>query len=35
VVEVMKRKLRIHLPSSTPNQPIFALALNRLERMLT
>jgi hypothetical protein len=35
VVDVAKRKLRIHLPSSTPNQPIFALALTRLERMLT
>jgi hypothetical protein len=35
VVEVLKRKLRIHLPSSTPNQPIFTLALTKLERMLT
>ena len=35
VVEVLKRKLRIHLPTSTPNQPIFALALTRLARMLT
>jgi len=35
VVEVLKRKLRIHLPSATPNQPIFDLALTRLERMLS
>jgi len=35
VVEVLKRKLRIHLPSATANQPIFDLALTRLERMLS
>ena len=34
-VEVLKRKVRLHLPSSTPNQTIFAYALNRLPRMLT
>jgi hypothetical protein len=35
VVDVMKWKLRIRLPSSTPNQFIFAPALTMLERMLT
>ena len=34
-VEVLKRKVRLHLPRSTPNQPIFACALTRLSRMLT
>ena len=34
-VEVLKRKVRLHLPSSTPNQSIFACALSRLPRMLT
>ena len=34
-VEVLKRKVRLHLPSSTPNQTIFAYALDRLPRMLT
>src|SRR4051812_6604496 len=34
-VEVLKRKLRLYLPRSTPNQPIFACALTRLSRMLT
>ena len=34
-VEVLKRKLRLQLPRSTPNQPIFACALVRLSRMLT
>jgi hypothetical protein len=33
-VDVMQRKVRLHLPRSTPNQPIFACALNRLPRML-
>src|SRR3954447_10495817 len=31
-VEVLKRKLRLYLPRSTPNQPIFACALTRLSR---
>ena len=35
VLEVLKRKLHIHLPTSTPNQPIFAPALTRLARMLS
>src|SRR4051794_35104667 len=34
-VEVLKRKLRLYLPRSTPNQPIFACALTWLSRMLT
>ncbi|GAC1650528.1 MAG: hypothetical protein NVS9B11_23600 [Candidatus Dormibacteraceae bacterium] len=34
-VEVMKRKVRLHLPLSTPNQPVFACALARLTRLLT
>ena len=34
-VEVLKRKVRLHLPRPTPNQPIFACALTRLSRMLT
>lgn len=34
-IEVLKRKVRLHLPSSTPNQTIFAYALNRLPRMVT
>ena len=34
-VEVMKRKVRLYLPLSTPNQPVFACALARLPRMLT
>ena len=33
-VEVLKRTVRIHLPSSTPSQPIFACALARLPRLL-
>src|SRR3954469_5790349 len=33
-VEVLKRKLRLYLPRSTPNQPIFACALAHLPRML-
>ena len=33
-VEVLKRKVRLHLPCSTPNQPIFAYALTRLSRMV-
>jgi hypothetical protein len=32
---VLKRKVRLHLPLSTPNQPVFACALARLPRMLT
>jgi hypothetical protein len=34
-LEVLKRKVRLHLPLSTPNQPIFACVLARLPRMLT
>ena len=34
-VEVLKRKVRLHLPRATPNQAIFAHALNRLPRMLS
>jgi Transposase DDE domain group 1 len=34
-VEVLKRKVRLHLPRSAPNQPIFACALDRLPQMLT
>ena len=33
-VEVLKRKVQLHLPRSTPNQPIFAYALTRLSRMV-
>ena len=33
-VEVLKRKVRIHLPQSAPNQSIFACALARLAPML-
>ena len=33
-VEVLRRKVRLHLPCSTPNQPIFAYALTRLSRMV-
>lgn len=33
-VEVLKRKVRLHLPHSTPNQPIFAYAMIRLSRMV-
>jgi hypothetical protein len=32
-VEVLKRKARLHLPRSTPNQSIFDCALTRLPRM--
>lgn len=34
-VEVLKRKVRLHLPQATPDQPIFACVLTRLSRMLT
>ena len=34
-VEVLKRKVRLHLPQATPDQPIFACVLTRLPRMLT
>jgi hypothetical protein len=34
-VEVLKRKVRLHLPCSTPNQTIFAYPLSRLSRMGT
>jgi hypothetical protein len=34
-VEVLRRKVRLHLPCSTASQPILALALARLPRMLT
>ncbi len=34
-VEVLKRKVRLHLPRSTPNQSIFACLLTRLPKMLT
>jgi hypothetical protein len=34
-VEGLRRKVRLHLPQSTPNQPIFSLALGRRPRMLT
>jgi Transposase DDE domain group 1 len=33
--EVLKRKVRLHLPRSTPNQPVFTCALTQLPRMLT
>jgi hypothetical protein len=33
-VEVLKRKLRLHLPRATPDQAIFAWALARLPRLL-
>ncbi len=34
-VDVLKRKVRLHLPRSTPSQSIFACAMTRLPRMLT
>jgi hypothetical protein len=34
-VEVLKRVVCLHLPRSTPNQPLFACVLNQLPRMLT
>ena len=34
-VEVLKRRVRLHLPSATADQAIFACALTRLPRMLT
>jgi hypothetical protein len=34
VVE-LKTQLKIHLPSSAPNQVTFALLLNRLPRLVT
>lgn len=34
-VEVLKRKVRLHLPRSAPNQPIFACVLTRLPPRLT
>jgi hypothetical protein len=32
-VEVLKRQVRLHLPRATPDQAIFALALNRMVRL--
>lgn len=32
-VEVLKRKVRLHLPWATPDQAIFALALTRMPRL--
>jgi len=32
-VEVLKRKVQLHLPRATPDQPIFALALARMPRL--
>jgi hypothetical protein len=34
-VEMLKRKIRLHLPRSTLNQAVFACTLDRLPRMLT
>ncbi len=34
-VEVLKRKVRVHLPRTTPDQAIFAWALSRLPRLIT
>ena len=34
-VEVLKRKVRLHLPRSPPNQSIFVCLLTRLPQMLT
>lgn len=34
-VEVLKRKVRLHLPRATPDQAIFAWALARLPRLIT
>ena len=33
-VEVLRRKVRLHLPLSMPNQPVFTYALAHLPRML-
>jgi hypothetical protein len=32
-IEVLKRKVRLHLPHATPDQAIFALALTRMSRL--
>lgn len=32
-IEVLKRKVRLHLPQATPDQAIFALALTRMSRL--
>jgi hypothetical protein len=34
VVE-LKKQIKIHLPSSTPDQAIFSIILNRLPRLVT
>jgi len=34
-VDVLKRKVRLHLPRSAPKQSILALALTRLSRLVT
>jgi hypothetical protein len=34
-VEVLKRKIRLHLPSATPDQAIFSCALSKLGRLVT
>ena len=34
-VEILKRKVRVHLPRATPDQAIFAWALSRLPRLIT
>ena len=34
-VEVLKRKVHLHLPCATPDQAIFAWALARLPRLIT
>ena len=34
VVE-LKKQIKIHLPSSTPDQAIFGIILNRLPRLVT
>jgi hypothetical protein len=33
-VEVLKRQVRLHLPSATPDQAIFAYALSRMPRLV-
>ena len=34
VVE-LKKQIKIHLPSSTPDQAVFGIVLNRLPRLVT
>jgi len=34
VVE-LKKQIKIHLPSSTPDQSVFGIILNRLPRLVT